>query len=62
MDYNYQKYEKMPVWKWAAVYLGVAAVVYGLVYYATFGQMNTQYDPSAPQGVPQQQNPAYQSY
>jgi hypothetical protein len=36
-------YDKRPVWQWVAIYLIVAIVVYGLIYYFFLGGSGTGY-------------------
>ena len=47
---NTSSYGKRPGWQWALIYFGIAAVVYGGVYYFVIAPRNS-YNPSAAQNL-----------
>lgn len=51
-------YGKRPLWQWVVIYLVVAAVVYGLVYYFVLAKGGGYQMPGAT-STPQSQSPVY---
>lgn len=66
-EYRENSYGKRPLWQWVVIYLVIAAVVYGAIYYFVFakkggygsgGNNATQYN--APSGTSSATTPAVQ--
>ncbi|OGE20391.1 hypothetical protein A3A14_03805 [Candidatus Daviesbacteria bacterium RIFCSPLOWO2_01_FULL_43_38] len=51
-------YGKRPLWQWVVIYLVIAAVVYGLIYYFVLARGGGYQVPGAT-SAPQSQSPLY---
>lgn len=57
---EYKKgYGKRPFWQWIVIYLVVAAVVYGLVYYFVLARGSGGYQVPGAASTPKSQSPLY---
>lgn len=57
---EYKKgYGKRPLWQWIVIYLVVAVLVYGLVYYFVLAKGGGGYQVPGATSTPQSQSPLY---